>query len=246
MPSYSEAPEFYVDWGASEAFSLAGLGPGECGAGVRDLIEADIEDAGRYHYRAGRSLREDRPGDPAADLYRALNLTARALLVTRGVQPEADAEAFGLFQERFVDAGLVPGRYRNIVDAARRVSTGDLSGDVALDYVGALIDRVRALYDSMDLSLQFHAADAADAEMEDGPTADAIEEMDLRGVQCPFNYVQAKLRLETMSVGQILRLLLDDGEPIRNVPRSLENDGQDVRQIRRTDGYHEVVVTKQM
>ena len=50
-------------------------------------------------------------------------------------------------------------------------------------------------------------------------------ELDLRGVICPYNFVKTKLKLETMEAGQVLAVLLDEGEPIRNVPRSIQNDG---------------------
>jgi tRNA 2-thiouridine synthesizing protein A len=49
-------------------------------------------------------------------------------------------------------------------------------------------------------------------------------ELDLRGVICPYNFVKTKLKLETMDQGQILAVLLDDGDPIKNVPRSVENE----------------------
>ena len=245
IPAHDEAPEFYVDWGASEPFSLAGLGPGECGAGVRDLIESDIEEAGRYLYRAQRRHQEGDPGDPAADLNRALSLATRALLVTRGVQPETDGEAFAQFREQFVETGWVSNRYLEIADAAGKVSSGDRVNKEVLDYVGILIDRVRTLYNSMDASLQLHAPGETVAVEEEEPVTDVVdEEMDLRGVECPFNYVQAKLRLETMAVGQVLRLLLDEGEPIQNVPVSLENDEQDVQSLDPVDGHYEVVVQK--
>ena len=42
VPPYSEDRNFYIDWGKKTEFSLAGLGPGECGAGVLDMIEADL------------------------------------------------------------------------------------------------------------------------------------------------------------------------------------------------------------
>ncbi|HBU31363.1 MULTISPECIES: hypothetical protein [Dictyoglomus] len=35
----------YIDWGREEEFPLAGIGPGECRAGVLDMIEADLHDA---------------------------------------------------------------------------------------------------------------------------------------------------------------------------------------------------------
>ena len=50
-------------------------------------------------------------------------------------------------------------------------------------------------------------------------------EIDLRGVICPYNFVKTKLKLETMSPGQTLSVLLDDGDPIKNVPQSVRNEG---------------------
>ena len=37
-----------------------------------------------------------------------------------------------------------------------------------------------------------------------------------------MNFVKAKLALEKIAVGEILEVLLDDGEPIQNVPSSFE------------------------
>ncbi|MHC4260828.1 MAG: nitrite/sulfite reductase [Planctomycetota bacterium] len=37
--------DYYYDFGATEPFSLAGRGPGECGAGVMDVIRVDIDEA---------------------------------------------------------------------------------------------------------------------------------------------------------------------------------------------------------
>ena len=54
---------------------------------------------------------------------------------------------------------------------------------------------------------------------------DADETLDLTGVPCPRNSARALLRLEIMDSGQILRLTIDDGEPIENVPNSLEVEG---------------------
>ncbi|MEY4705384.1 MAG: hypothetical protein RL042_1589, partial [Nitrospirota bacterium] len=48
---------------------------------------------------------------------------------------------------------------------------------------------------------------------------------DLRGVACPLNYVKTKLKLEMMDAGEQLEVWLDAGEPIKNVPLSLKNDG---------------------
>ena len=57
---------------------------------------------------------------------------------------------------------------------------------------------------------------------------EAEEELDLRGVICPYNFVKTKLKLEGMLPGSVLAVLLDDGEPIRNVPQSVRNEGHSI------------------
>ena len=57
---------------------------------------------------------------------------------------------------------------------------------------------------------------------------DANEILDLTGVPCPRNSARALLRLEMMDSGEILRVTIDDGEPIENVPPSLEVEGHTV------------------
>jgi tRNA 2-thiouridine synthesizing protein A len=52
-----------------------------------------------------------------------------------------------------------------------------------------------------------------------------MKTFDLRGVTCPTNFVKAKLALETVEEGETVRFLLDDGEPVKNVPRSLKAEG---------------------
>ncbi|MEB3310772.1 MAG: sulfurtransferase TusA family protein [Snowella sp.] len=49
--------------------------------------------------------------------------------------------------------------------------------------------------------------------------------LDLRGTPCPINFVRTKLKLAQMSVGQVLEVWLDPGEPIEQVPPSLIMEG---------------------
>src|SRR3712207_9518925 len=42
------------------------------------------------------------------------------------------------------------------------------------------------------------------------------------------NYVKTKLKLEMMDAGEQLEVWLDAGEPIKNVPMSLKNDGHKI------------------
>jgi TusA-related sulfurtransferase len=70
-------------------------------------------------------------------------------------------------------------------------------------------------------------------------------ELDLRGVICPYNFVKTKLKLETMEEGQVLSVLLDDGDPIRNVPRSVENEGHTVLVQERLDQAYRVLIRRE-
>ena len=75
----------------------------------------------------------------------------------------------------------------------------------------------------------------------DAPTS----ELDLRGVICPYNFVKTKLKLETLEQGQVLSVLLDDGDPIRNVPRSVQNEGHTVLSQERVDQAYRVLIRRE-
>jgi TusA-related sulfurtransferase len=69
-------------------------------------------------------------------------------------------------------------------------------------------------------------------------------ELDLRGVICPYNFVKTKLKLETMAAGQVLAVMLDSGDPIKNVPRSIADDGHAVLVQEPIAGAFRVLIKK--
>ena len=72
-----------------------------------------------------------------------------------------------------------------------------------------------------------------------------MQSIDLRGVSCPTNFVKAKLALEDVDNGTTVRILLDDGEPVKNVPRSLKADGHALIGLKQTDeGYYILELVK--
>ncbi len=70
------------------------------------------------------------------------------------------------------------------------------------------------------------------------------DSIDLRGVLCPINFVKTKLKLEMMDAGQILEVILDDGEPIRSVPRSLKEEGHKIIKVESKEGAYRLLVKK--
>ncbi len=71
-----------------------------------------------------------------------------------------------------------------------------------------------------------------------------METLDLRGVACPTNYVRVRVALEGLAEGDELEVLLGQGEPVLNVPRSLRDDGDQVLEVRPRDDHFSVRVRK--
>lgn len=71
------------------------------------------------------------------------------------------------------------------------------------------------------------------------------ETLDFRGVQCPYNYVKTKLYMEDMELNELVEVIVDEGEPSRHVPKSLQEDGQTILEsFTDDDGRAHFVVQK--
>jgi tRNA 2-thiouridine synthesizing protein A len=64
--------------------------------------------------------------------------------------------------------------------------------------------------------------------MEPIPEAAAAEELDLRGEVCPYTFLKARLALEAMPPGMVLRVVVNNAASARDVPRSLAAAGHAV------------------
>jgi len=226
--------DYYRDFGSDEPFSLAGRGPGECGAGVMDVIRVDIEQA----KLAVKSV-------PVTDqsVYRATLAAARALLVVFGVEPKTDREVFEAFGKNLIEAGWVEPKARMLLDAAIDWRMGDRDSLTDLrEQVGRLVERVEQLFLSLDSSLKFRLDKAGSGSATD--LDETVRTIDLRGVACPMNFVKAKLALERIPVGETIDILLDGGQPVKNAPASLAQQGQQIVEIVDMGGYFRVKVRR--
>lgn len=69
--------------------------------------------------------------------------------------------------------------------------------------------------------------------------------LDLRGVACPMNFVKTKLFMDKIPAGEVLRVLLDDGEPIESVSESIQAEGHElVQRERQPQGHYSVLIRK--
>ena len=70
------------------------------------------------------------------------------------------------------------------------------------------------------------------------------QKIDLRGVRCPINFVKTKLKLEEMNSGEILEVTLDEGEPIKNVPRSVKDEGHQIIKVEKLENSFRLLIEK--
>jgi dissimilatory sulfite reductase (desulfoviridin) alpha/beta subunit len=68
--------------------------------------------------------------------------------------------------------------------------------------------------------------------------------LDLLGVCCPMNFVRTKLAIDKIKPGERLEILLDDGEPIINVTRSVKDEGHRVLNVAPENGHFRLLVEK--
>jgi sulfite reductase (ferredoxin) len=244
VAEWDEDKNPYFDWGADEPFSPA-KGGAECSAGLFDLIDVDRKAIASQKEALAKGLQ----GAKAAEAHYQIALSAsRMLLVTRGVEPKSDAGVFESFTEWFIIRGLIDDAFKPLVQACADGRGAGFAG-LAKDSL-ALADAVEALYQGMDDSLRF-PAEAAGAvpgpspQARGGQSLEAAQSRDYRGVACPMNFVKVKLDLAKMAKGQVLKVLLDDGQPIQNVPGSVSLEGHEVAAVtRQPEGHWELTIRK--
>jgi sulfite reductase (ferredoxin) len=238
VPAFQDDPTFYYDWEGEEEFILEDLGPGECAGGALEMIENGILEADQELYQAKLLVEKHQYSVSVNKSYRAVLAAAKALLVTEGLEPSTDSETFIEFDSRIAQKGIVPLQYREL-----RATVGDLgpkettegSAREKMAFAKGFVDACRAATEQMGKDLKLAAVKEEPASVPTpapakpaAPAPTGAPVYDLRGVACPMNYVKTKLKLEMMDAGEKLEVWLDAGEPIKNVPMSLKNDGHKV------------------
>jgi len=238
IPDFEEDRNYYFDWDADSVFSLADRRSGECAAGLFDLIETDFNNI-KETKRKLSEMGDDR-AQKARLLYQVVFYAARALLITRGIEPKGEEEAFEGFSRHFIETGLIPASFKNLILIAQRKDYEALTG--AENEVYGFIKAVESLYENMDDSFNFKNYSALSGlEKKEGAPA-AFK--DLRGIACPLNFVKTKVELSRLKPGELLEIWLDDGAPIENVPGSVKAEGHNIISQNKIDDHWSVVIEK--
>jgi sulfite reductase beta subunit-like hemoprotein/TusA-related sulfurtransferase/uncharacterized protein (UPF0332 family) len=244
LPAFSEDATYYYDWEADEEFVLEDLGPGECAGGALEMIDNRMLEAEQELYQARLSVEKHQFAVSVNKSYRAVLAGAKALLVTEGIDPATDAETFVEFERRMIGRDPISSTYANLGGQVSDLGPKDTTAEFAqakLAFARSFVEVCRAATERIGKDLKLAGAQMecttpvaegvrtdSEAPHEAGQAAADAVIYDLRGVMCPMNYVKTKLKLEMMEAGERLEVWLDAGDPIRNVPMSLRNDGHKI------------------
>jgi len=153
VPSFEEDSSYYYDWGSSEKFSLEGRGAGECSAGVFDMIEVDLSKTEEAVILAEK-INGGADGSFFKAIYTAAKHGSKCLLITQGLAPKTDSEAFEFFIKNFIDAGYVDKKVKDLFDLSEEKVQAD--PEKYLSLTKKLLKSIRELHASMDNSLKFN------------------------------------------------------------------------------------------
>ena len=73
----------------------------------------------------------------------------------------------------------------------------------------------------------------------------SIVKLDITREHCPMTFVKTKIALSKLQPGDILEVLLVEGEPLQNVPKSSREQGYNVLEVSHVEGLiHKVLIEK--
>ena len=73
----------------------------------------------------------------------------------------------------------------------------------------------------------------------------ATKQLDITKEHCPMTFVKTKIELSKLQTGDILEVLLTEGEPLDNVPKSASEQGYKVLKIQHIkDTIHKITIEK--
>ncbi|MDH4318116.1 MAG: sulfurtransferase TusA family protein [Desulfobulbaceae bacterium] len=68
--------------------------------------------------------------------------------------------------------------------------------------------------------------------------------LDIKGEVCPYTFVKTKLAMESLSAGQVLKIILDHDPASVNVPKSLRGEGHEVLEVSKDESGDWVIIAR--
>lgn len=72
----------------------------------------------------------------------------------------------------------------------------------------------------------------------------ATHSIDITKEHCPMTFVKVKIALSKLAKGDTLDVLLTGGEPLENVPKSAQEQGHVVRDLKQEGEFYRLLIEK--
>ena len=256
IPTYEEDPSYYIDTGDTKEFKLQ-KGVGECAGQLVALVSFKLEEADRLIYEASVHLEEEDFEASVARAFEAMIRAADGLLTTEGIQYIDDENTVREFRDRYYDTQIFFSAYAEHLFKFVEEKEIELNEELThrrVEEATLFVEQAHNVYGRMQIRQEEEDQNTGRRRKRESTparipepvvaTESIVDSMDLKGVACPYNYVQAKIRLEQMNLGELLEITIDDGEPIQNVPVSLTNDGHKIIDTKKIGQHYRLTIRK--
>ncbi len=69
--------------------------------------------------------------------------------------------------------------------------------------------------------------------------------VDITDKVCPLTFVKAKVAIDELEDGEVIAIVMNEGEPVQNVPRSIKEEGHQIlKLVNNEDGTYNLIVKK--
>ncbi len=221
-----EGVEYYKDFGSDKEFSLEEVGVGECMGIVADMVELSLDEARRQIKQAKAHIEKGFEEDSYIHLKEAIYRACEGLLVPFGIKAKEE-QSIDKFIEHVIGRRYVEEKFINVIKKE----------NPAVIEVENFINECEKAYKE----LQRQTKEKISRGIKDKARKEIL---DLRKEECPYNFIIAKKKIETMDVGSILVLLLGDEQSLRSVSASMRDHGHEVIDVDQEDNYYTLTVRR--
>jgi len=244
LHSYSARPDDYTDWSQTEEFILRKGMQGECAGAAISEIQLGLGEAAALLSEAKRAYAGKSYETVFKKGYRSIASAATALLVSKAVEPLTDEEAIHELDNHFIRTGEFPSQFHDFSYRIKTLASGpkdEANAQKILEETEKILKESEKQFSVFAETLETGTKKEEETVSESAP---APQFLDLRGVRCPINYVKTKLKLETMKSGELLQIVIDEGEAYANVPNSVRSDGHAVLEEKKLDKSYQLTIRR--
>lgn len=223
-----QVKELAHDVGDSESFRVVQYGGGECAGATQDHVASNFSEALHERNYCSAFFLQNKLDDALECARHSVRLTAASVLFLAGNKADSDLAAI---QSAF---HKVLGHHGDLVAALDALceQLNTLAQSLAADTFKDFLARLDAW-----INLSAQACQTMDEQLDLASSAlvvtpatsqEAIIELDLSTYECPLHYVKARNELKKMPSEQLVKLILENEEAVKQVSLSLKKEGHTI------------------